>query len=514
MDLSKRYEIAEGWDWHRWRHEARNLWFFESVILAEGWKMQYHNFGQIQRDMCDHLQDEDHLQKYLSAYRGSFKTTCLEGFFDWTFCWALAENRADGIIYNTATKPNAQIFQSRVKHDLLDNPLLKWIFPELPKLEKQYDKMTMDRIQYREVVMDFASTESILVSRHFPKWCNDDLENDKNTETETAREKLKRDWQYQKAITTKIPGKALALEIETGTPYHFDGLIWDIKSNPRYNALEIPCWTEEKDEKGQVTRKLTFPEYHSFEYFENKRAQMKPGIFAAQYLLQPIDEEDALCKSAWMKHWVEKDLPTNRYRTMVIDAGGSDPTVSDATAVTVVDHDALGNMYIIFAKEYFLTPGELMDWIPIWKKDFTPDETRIEKERASTTIADLFKHRFVQMGIFYVEHRNRSKTSRIWKMRQYFESKQFLFGPNMEELEMQALRWHGEGTLKRDDLLDSLAYHIDIKKPPTIALPHRLPSGRIFEPKTNSQFDEEIERVMRAAEQREVNYQQYCDRNF
>jgi hypothetical protein len=309
----KRYEIAEGWDWERWRKEARNLWFFEAGILAEGWRDKYGDFGQIQHDMCDHLQDEDHLHKYLSAYRGSFKTTVLQGFFDWTFCWALAENRADGIIYNTATKDNAEIIQAGIKHDLLDNPLLQYVFPELPTKEGEYDKMTQKRIEYREVIMDFASTESILVSRHFPKWVNDDLENDKNVLSDLSRKKLKRDWQYQKAITTKIPGQPLALEIETGTPYHFDGLIWDIKSNPRYNALEIPCWTEMTDEKGKKTKTLTFPEYHSFEYFENKRAQMTPGIFAAQYLLQPIDEEDALCRSEWMKDWKEEDLPSGTY---------------------------------------------------------------------------------------------------------------------------------------------------------------------------------------------------------
>jgi len=507
-----RYEAFRPWEW--WRKKARSLWFFEKVILAESWRDRYADFGQIQHDMCDHLQDETQLQKFLSAYRGSFKSTVLQGFFDYTFCWARAENRADGMIYNTATKDNAQIFQSGVKHDLLENDLLKWIFPEIPRREKDYKKMTMQRIEVNDVVLDFASTETILVSRHFPKWVNDDLENDKNTGTEPAREKLKRDWQYQKAITTKIPGKSLALEIETGTPYHFDGLIWDIKKNPRYNSLEIPCWREIEDADGKKSRVLTFPEFHSLEYFENKRAQMTPGIFAAQYLLQPIDEEEALCRSAWMKHWVEKDLPVNRYRIMIIDAGGSDPTVSDATAVTVVDHDALRNMYIISAKEFFLTPMELMDWIPRWKSEFTPDETRIEKERASTTIADLFKHRFAQMGIFYVEHRNRSKTSRIWRLRQYFESKKILFGPNMEELELQALRWKGEGSLRRDDLLDSLAYHLDVKKPPTVALPHRLPSGRIFEPKTNRQFDEEIQKIMAIAGQREINYQRYCDDTF
>ena len=230
-----RYEAFRPWEW--WRQKARSLWFFEKVILAESWRDRYGDFGQFQHEMCDHIQDESYLQKYLSAYRGSFKSTVLQGFFSWTFCWARAENRADGMIYNTATKDNAQIFQSGVKHDLLENDLLKWVFPEIPRREKDYKKMTMQRIEHNDVVLDFASTETVLVSRHFPKWVNDDLENDKNTVGEPARLKLKRDWQYQKAITTKLPGKALALEIETGTPYHFDGLIWDIKSNPRYTAL-------------------------------------------------------------------------------------------------------------------------------------------------------------------------------------------------------------------------------------------------------------------------------------
>jgi len=499
-----------------WLKRSANLFFFEKAVMRKGWKDKYHNFGAIHKEMCDHLTEEEQFLIFLSAYRGSFKTTVLEGFLTWNFCWSVQNDIADSIIYMTAIEDNAVKLRDAVKHDLLANPAIPYIFDRLPKTEREYQnrgKMTKNRIQCGEVVMEFWSMENTLVSQHFPKWINDDIENDKNTLTESGREKLKSKWKYQKAISTKLPGRDMPLEIETGTPYHFDGIIWEISKNDRYSKLMIPAWTE-VEVNGKVEKKLAFPEFHSMEYFENKRSQMDKSIFAAQYLLQPIDEEDALCKSSWIKYWdgpKGKGLPTQCYRTLVIDPGGAEPGQHDATGITVVDTDQAGDMYIVHAEEYFLTPNALMDMIQWLKNTFHPDEMRIEKDRFMITIADIFKHRYPLLNIRYVTHQNRRKPARIMQLRQWFESGRVYLKQGMEQMENQLLRYKGEGSIKRDDLLDSLSYHLDIRKLPAIKQPHRLPSGKVFEPKTQADFDEEIAKLLASRDAILQDEQRYFD---
>ena len=158
-----------------------------------------------------------------------------------------------------------------------------------------------------------------------------------------------------------------------------------------------------------------------------------------------------------------------------------------------------------------MTPTELIDSIPQWRERFEPDEMRIEKEKYSITIADMFKHRYPYLKIPYVEHHNRNKDSRIWRLRQWFQSKSILFGPDMDDLETLAMRWKGEGSIKYDCELDALAYQLDVKKPPHIPEPHRLPSGRIFEPNIDESFDRELEKILEVTKRQENEETRYGD---
>ncbi len=466
------------------------LHFFEKVVLKEAWDERFHDFGQIQEDMCNFYQDPRWSRKFLSAFRGSYKTTTLEGYFTWNFSWHSEAQKADSIIYNTWTKENAFLFQGNVKHNLLENEMLQWIFQSLPKQEKDYKVMTKNRIQIRQTYMDFASVETSLVSRHYPKWVNDDMENDRNIRYETGREDLKDKWRYQQAILTKIRKKGIGMQWDIGTPFHYQGLIWMIKKNPLYKKLLIPCWNEVNGKKV-----VTFPELYSVEDFEEKRENMSSSIFAAQYELKPIAEEDALVRNIWLRQW--KQLPSRVWRTLVIDPGGAEPGKSDPTGVTVCDTDEFGNLYVVHAANYWISPNELIDLISTLRNDYHPDDMRIEKERFSITIADMFKHRFPLMNISFVEHGGRKKEGRIWKMRQWYEKRKVFHAPNgMEDLEDQLLQYQGEGSIKYDDLIDSLSYHFDIRRIPSAYVAPRLPSGKVWIPSVEESFEKEINQLM------------------
>ena len=465
-----------------WRQECRDLYFFETVVLGSAWPDRFHDFGELQRRMCDFLNPRVTLsrKKFLSAFRLSFKTTVLQGFFDYQFVWSIADNQPTGIVYNTATKENASSFQESIKYDLVQNDLLKWIFPELPQNESAYKTMTKSKIQAGHTRMEFSSLDTIQVGRHAPEMVNDDLENDENAFSDTLREELKRKWRYQKAILTKIRKKGLGLEIDIGTPYHFQGLIWQIMGMKSYDKLIVPCW-----EEVEGRRILAMPEVWTEEDFLEKREEMGSAIFSAQFLLHPLPEEDALCYPKWIKYY--SALPEVSWRTMVVDPGGSDPKTKDATGISIVDTDENGDMYVVYYQKLWLSPDELMNLMHQLQKDYRPDDIRIEKEKYSITIADQFRHRFPLMKVSFVEHKHRKKRHRIWKLRQWLQGGRIFIPMDNKELETDLIQYPH---LDYDDGLDSLAYHLDIRRvPPRTTLPR-------FSPQIDPSFDVEYDKYL------------------
>ena len=472
----------ESRDW--WRGQCRDLFFFEKVVLGNAWPDRYHDFGPVQRQMCRFLdvRTNPSRKKYMSAFRLSFKSTVLEGLLTHQFCWALADGYPTGTTYNTGTKDNSALFSYNVRYNLLNNPLLQWIFsPHLPKNEAGFDVMTKGFIRKGHVRMEFTSFDTIQVGRHSPNMINDDLENDTNAYSDTLRSELINKWRHQKAILTKIPKLGLGLEIDVGTPYHFQGLTWKIRNMPSYDKLIIPCW--KTDDNGK--RILAMPELYTEQDFLEKLDEMGTAIFSAQFLLHPLAEEDALCNPKWLKYYSQ--LPEITWRTMVVDPGGSDPKTKDATGISIVDTDEKGDMYIVYYRKLWISPGELMETVNQLVQQHKPDGVFFEKDRYSTTIADTFRHRFPLLHYSFVEHKGRNKGGRIWRLKQFLQQGRLLIQADNRECETDLLQYPH---VEYDDGLDSLAYHIDIRR-----IPKRLARPR-FEPKIESTFDIELDKFM------------------
>jgi hypothetical protein len=368
--------------------------------------------------------------------------------------------------------------------------------------------MTKPRIQHKRVKLDFTSLETTLVSRHYPIWLNDDLENDENCKTEYMREELKRKWRYQKAILTKIRSRGVGLEIEVGTPYSINGLTWTIRNLPRYSKLEIPCYRDGDKSKG-----VWYPELYTVDDFEAKLEEMGTTIFSAQYLLKPLSEEDALCPEKWIHRW--KELPDLRWRSMVIDPALSASSSADATGITIVDTDENGILYIVYAGEHYVTPENLLELIRSLKGIYDPDDMRIEKEKYSITVADIWQHKYPDMNISFVEHHGRAKgdkknrdvfNTRIWRLKQWFETHRILLPPEgeMKAFEDQLLQYPDS---RRDDMLDSLAYQLDIRRIPKRKGKIILPSGREFIPNIQESFGKEIDAIIAKRREREEVFQ-------
>jgi len=210
---------------------------------------------------------------------------------------------------------------------------------------------------------------------------------------------------------------------------------------------------------------------------------------SSQYDLRPLSEEDALCPESWIQYWTHP--PDPYWREMIVDPGGADPTSKDPTGITIVDTDTNGNMYIVLAEEYYFQPIEFMDKIKELKDNYAPDSIRIEKEKYWTTIADIFQHKFPELNISYAEHKGRNKDVRIWRLKQWFQGKRIFLNKNMKESKFFA-QLTEYPSVAHDDMLDSLAYHLDYRRVPDPYIIHRLPSGKPFVPNIAADFEEEM----------------------
>lgn len=201
----------------------------------------------------------------------------------------------------------------------------------------------------------------------------------------------------------------------------------------------------------------------------------------------------------------------------MIDPGGygstSGPGKSDATGITICDTDENGQIYLVFADEFFLTPMSLLETIMKLKRDYDPDDMRIEKEKFATTIADIWEMKYPELNISYVQHKGRPKgdkdnrwNSRIWRLKQWFESKRILLSPEMVPGHpfYDQLITFPETTTGRVDILDSLSYQLDIRRLPRRKGKLYLPSGKLFDPVIEKTFDEELDKVLKMKKIREA----------
>jgi hypothetical protein len=205
----------------------------------------------------------------------------------------------------------------------------------------------------------------------------------------------------------------------------------------------------------------------------------------SQYCLKPLNEMSALCQKSWIKYW--ERLPATSWRTLVFDPGGSEPGISDPTGVTVVDCDPAGNLYVVCAEEIWIQPTNLVETILDYIKRYKPDDTRIERDLYTKTCAEVFQHEFPKYNIVYVDHHHRPKPDRIWQLRQWFMRGRVYIHPNQKILEDQLLQYP---QITHDDVLDSLAYHLDI-----LHVPKEVERPR-FEPQIEPGFDKEFNEYM------------------
>jgi hypothetical protein len=475
-----------------WRNQCLNLYFLCAAVLREAFEDKFHNFGKLHELLCDFLDvaKNPSRRKFITVYRGAYKTTVLIGYVIFLYVWSIVNKKPTSICYNTATKENAEAFMLEFQEAMRECTLLYWIFPEIPKKEGEFRKWTKWKVEYKWFKFHVASLDVKQVSRHYTVIINDDLVNNDNAFSETGREKIKRQWKFQKSIITKYKKFKVGLEIDVGTPYHSQDLISHIYKNiDSYDKFvmpyALPLDTGDPVELSRRNGYLTFPEMQVWEDFDEIFEDQGRSIFATQYELKIVEEASKLCHDHWLRYWTF--LPENYVRYLVVDPAGTEDGKNDPTGFVICDVDPLGNIYVVYAEHFWLTPYNVIMMMENLRKEFDPDEIYVEKEKYSITIADTVEHLAPKLNFAFVEHMNEPKPSRIHRLKQWFETKRIFLGEGMNTLEQELLDYPDTPHV---DLLDALAYVLKIMQPPDKRV------KREFVPEEEPEFDQQLKRAL------------------
>jgi hypothetical protein len=489
-----------------WRNASKLLFFFMTEVLSTAWQDKFQNFGILQKHLCQFLENKKTKKKFISMFRGSFKTTILLGYCLFLFCWAVANGESLGICYNTSSKDNAAIFSEDFRQTILNCKRLHWIFPEVPSNPALYRRWTQKMIEYKDVRFHVASLETRQVMRHYQIIINDDLVNDDNAFSETERKSVLRKWKLQKSILTRYKKFNVGTEVDVGTPYHHKDLISHIMKNvSTYDKFIVPYAFP--DDRGTLSIKeeigvLAMPEMYCWEDFQEKRIEMGGSLFATQYELIVIDDADRLCYPDWIRFWSER--PKSYQRMMIIDPGGLDSKDDPATGIYIGEVDPAGYIYSLFAEEVNVTPLSLIELMMKLKREYDPDEILMEREKYEIVLSG-FRDKIESMPNFStVSPYGRDKVSRIRRIKQYVETGRFLLGKGMLTLEDRLLNFPD----CPKHLLDCTAYFIDKMQPPKKGI------DRTPEERRTTDFEDEMARASQYSMGREGDLSLENDRIY
>ena len=412
---------------------------------------------------------------------------------------SLKDGRREHQIISNATLPNAKVFLEKIKFNLQHNDLLRGLFSEyLPRNpDTQADRWTQDEINLSGNLIETGSAEGNLVSRHYKIMINDDLVNKENSATKDQLLKVLDWWKLSQSLL--LPD---GIEINIGTRWAFDDLYGHFiekfiqpekdygKGLPivelhrgNYHLLQMDCWEDPVHETGS-TFPVLFPES------KLKELQLQLGDrFNGQYRNDPLAKGRNPFDPDWITRWIINELPPVRYTIMLIDPSGKAQVDSDYSGIVVVHMGTNKKGYIEYAKRHLITDKKLAEWIIFNAPKWHPDVIAIEDNKYQTIyellellIAQGMRNRTIPEDeaeyvktlpyiLREVGPKGRPKEGRIRNLTGFFENGTFMLPfRGAEDLEEEMTRYPS----LRDDVLDAMAYILDIMMYPSTTDPPKL----------------------------------------
>lgn len=449
-------------------HAARDLFKFNKHILrADHGDEKFVPLGAIHKKMCSFVADDRKKKKLLLIPRNHLKTKLISvGYSLFRIC----EDPKVRILIYSATWQMAVDIISQIQTQLVKNERIRELFGEFEGDAKEWSqsRIRLSVNDKREPTVTAAGIDNNLVGGHYDLIIFDDVQNRDNVATAEQISKVRQ--RYNDSLDLLEPGGQI---IVIGTRWHdadLYGWILDPTNavNTDYETMVMKAYTGNL-ETGSEWEPLWPGKFSREEYLKRLESQGW-SHFSAQYLNDPIPEEDATFKRSMFLYYEPEDMRGKLLtRFMTVDPAISQEKYADYTAMVVCGVDEQNYIYILDIVREKLLPHALINKIFEMREKWNLSDVAIEtityQKTLAYTLREEMRQRRKYIHITELNPQSRSKDERIKGLQPLYENGKIIHNRYLNNnyfLEDELVRYPYS---KHDDIIDALSYMLDIIYP-------------------------------------------------
>ena len=302
------------------------------------------------------------LKKLMMLPRNSFKSSIAQALI----CWLLWHNPNLRIMIDSETLGNSKLYLAGVKDLIANNELMReicvnekgeYILEPNKKLgggfvEDQVILLHRTRVGMKEPTLFCSGVDNARTGMHPDVIIMDDLVSERNVTTEDQIKKVEEHYRYSLSLL-EIGGGLLFV---IGTRYHMNDLYGQLIEGESLDNLVRPAVSEEG--------KLYFPKRLTEQFLAEMRKEQGSYIFFCQYMLNPVNQDDAIFKAKHVQYIEDlKEPPVIVDRYITVDPAISKKERADFTAIIVTGVDKEKRRYYEQLVRDKFSPNELLDKI-------------------------------------------------------------------------------------------------------------------------------------------------------
>lgn len=446
----------------------RDLYKFNKYVLkVEEGNKDFVAMGQFHKELCNFVIDRKDKKKLILIPRGHLKSKLIT--IGYSMQQIVANPKVRILIYS-ATWQMAVDLNLSIQKLIQGCTRINEIWGDLSSgaTEWSQDRTRIVGNISREPTVTAAGIDNNLVGGHYDIIIMDDVVNRDNVGTQDQIQKVIQ--RYKDSLDLLDPNGQL---IVIGTRWHDSDLYgWILDpGNSVKQSYEIMV---KQAYQGNIMTGEGFDalwkDRFTLEELRRRLREQGWSHFSAQYLNNPVPEEDATFKRSWFNYYESPDLAGRIFtRFLMIDPAISLSKEADYTAFMVVGQDQYGYIYILDIIRKRLSPNDIINEIFRLRDRWNLNDIAIEQVAFQKTLAYSMREdeRFKKRPFHITELKpgDRSKDERIKGLQPLYENGKILHNKllaNNIYLEDELVRFPRS---THDDCIDALSYLSDIIYP-------------------------------------------------
>lgn len=300
------------------------------------------------------------LKKLIQLPRNSFKSSVMQAFI----CWLLWHNQDLRIMIDSETLGNAKLYLAGVKDLIQNSETMRQVCVDEEGnyvlepnyslaggcVEDQIILLHRRKVGLKEPSVFCSGVDNARTGMHPDVIIMDDLVSERNVTTENQLQKVEDHYKYSLSLL-EIGGGCLFV---IGTRYHMADLYGKLIEGKTLDTLVRPAISAEGD--------LYFPARLTDDFLKQMKKEQGSYIYSCQYMLDPVNPEDAIFKREFIQYIDEMEIRGNvceRYIT--VDPAVSQSERSDYTVIMVTGVDPEKKRYVERVIRKRMLPNELIN---------------------------------------------------------------------------------------------------------------------------------------------------------